>query len=267
MTAADNFSITRTLSLFGFYSSTLKRQLLTYVIVSILLSLLLLLPVADVIRTGFFSMTWMIIQWLWYLSPISLTKRGYSNGIETLLPLKASEKFAFFILYFLIIIPVCLYTLPVCAELYILKGDPELVTVFTNLVYFQLHAGWIIRCINLFSALLSVSVCLYYVLKSKHNKVLYGIVSAFVCQIVLGVLGAIVGGYEEMASGFKDGWNGVEVNPGIVREVPESAEESIRIVNQLLQPSEATIGVIIIIIIAIIVYLTLIYKRLRRPAM
>ncbi|MDE6811679.1 MAG: hypothetical protein K2J15_04945 [Muribaculaceae bacterium] len=264
-TQTDNFSISRTGKLFGFYSSGIKKQLLTYLICSIILSLLLLIPATDDIRTGFFSMTWMIIQWMWYLSPLLLTKKGYCNGIDTLLPLKASEKLAFFILYFVIIIPLSLYILPLLAELYIIRSESQPTTVFMKLIYFQLHPSWVIRSINYLSAVLSVTVCLYYIVKSRHNKALYGIISAFICQIGLGILGAIVGGYQEMATGLEDGWNGMTADPKIVGKMQVDTEESLKTVYELLQPSAATLTVIGILIMVNIIFYLLLYKRLRKP--
>lgn len=258
----NSFSFARVFSLFTFYGYSVKRQLLTYIIASIIVTILLLIPASSEIRIGLFTMGWTILQWMCYLSPLSLAKSGYTGNIDRILPVKASEKLVYYVLYFLVILPIALFTLPICAEYYILQQG--VTNEFTAFIQLQLYPGVIIRCLNKGGYILCVIVCLYYVIKSRNNKALYGALSAIICQIVLGFVGAIMGAMLEFSRGFMDGYMNRE--PTYPAELNEfDATQVISLTKDLLQPSVYTYTTIGILVVAIFVFTSLLYKRLRKP--
>ncbi|MDE6577206.1 MAG: hypothetical protein K2K58_03440, partial [Muribaculaceae bacterium] len=203
---SDSFSFRRVAEIFAYYSPTIRRQLLIYLAVSILFGILLLIPGSDNVRCGFFSLVWAILQWMWYLSPLSMAGKGKSGIVDRLLPVKASEKLTFFIIYFVVIIPLVAFTLPICAELSIVDSLGPEMPHFKSLLNLQLHSSWIIKVINILGGITSSLVCLYVILRVRHNKMISGILASFAVQIVLGILGAIYAGYEMAAEAFKKGF-------------------------------------------------------------
>lgn len=258
----DSFSLQRVAALFAYYAPAIRRQVCIYLAVSILFTILLLIPGSDTMRTGFFSLTWTILQWMWYLSPLSMASKGRSGIVDRLIPAKALEKLSFFLIYFVVIIPLVEFTLPVVAELTILKSLENDLPHFKSVLDFQLNSSWIMKTINILSAICCCLVSLCVILKSRHNKMLFGILSAFCVQIILGVMGAILSGFEMASKAFQKGFE-----DGLKGKIDATDFDPIEFTREIIQPSPATYTVVGIITAGIVIAVALIYRRLRKPSL
>lgn len=259
---SDSFSLRRVGALFAYYFPTLKKQLLIYLGVSVLSSALILCPVSDTIRSGFFTFIWTIIYWMWYLAPIAIVGKGRMETVDRLLPTKASEKLVFLLLWFVVIIPAALVVLPQIAQEIVYPALGEDYPNFKRFIYLQLHSSWIMRTITIMGNICASLGCLFAVLKARSNKILFGVISAVTVQIVLGILGAIYSGCELAGKAFKrgleDGLNGT------------SAAEDMDFLEytlDMVQPSPASFFVIGIIFLGILSFIVLSYRRLRKPSL
>lgn len=257
---SDSFSFNRVGAMFAYYFPTLRKQFIVYLGISLFFAGLLLIPGSDNMRTGFYSLTWTILYWMWFLAPLSMVGRGRSGTIDRLLPVKASEKLVFLLLWFMVVIPIVIIVPPQSAEYLVYTSLGDANPHFKEAIYFQLHCSWIMKLINIFSNICACIGCLYAVLKSRHNKMLFGILTAIGIQIVLGILGAIYGGYEVASKAFKKGFE-----DGIAGKTCDL--DPLQFAIDILHPSPFTYAVLGIIIAAIITFVALIYRRLRKPSL
>lgn len=209
----DNFSFGRLMGLASFYRPLLLRQLIAYGGASLLFSVLVLLPVGPEIQVGFFTIAWSAMGLMVQLSPVVLAKFGDSRIIERLIPASPIEKFVFFIIYFLIIVPVTVYFLPELA-LIIYQQIPA---VQTSQMMWMISLRYsnppVLIIINLMSTAASVMTCLYVIMRVRHNRVLWGIISVFLFNIALGIIGAVQGAVNAFSVGFDAARMGEQPDP------------------------------------------------------
>lgn len=259
---SDSFSFSRVAALFAFYFPTLRKQLFIYLTVSILYSALLLIPVSDEMRVGFYSFFWTVIYWMWYLAPISIVGKGRMGTIDRLLPTKASEKLTFLLLWYVVVIPLSLILLPLCVEYLVYPTLGTDYQKFKAFLHLRLQTSWMMMAITYLGNICASLGCLYAVLKARHNKILFGILSAVGVQIVLGIIGAIYSGYELTAKAFKQGFN-----DGLAGKPKLDDMELVQMTFDLIQPSPATFVVLGIIIIGMSYLVWLCYRKLRKPSL
>ncbi|MDE5875699.1 MAG: hypothetical protein K2G69_05390 [Muribaculaceae bacterium] len=262
LTYSDSFSFARVWALFTFYAPTLRRQMLIYFCVSFLLSLTLLIPGDDEMRVAFFSIVFTVIGWMNYLSPLSMTARGRLSIIDTLLPVKASEKLVFFLLYFWIIIPCTLFLSPFLVEWWLLNNQDILTPTINTMIGMQLHPSIIMWMMNIWGAMWIILTCLYMVLYAKRNRAIYGIVGVVCVEIVLGFLGGIYGGIMAFKKGLADGLAGKE---SIFNCESGQEKEIIRDFTQNILESPYMSIIVVIEVVATITMLWALYRLLRKP--
>ncbi|MDE5886867.1 MAG: hypothetical protein K2H46_04680 [Muribaculaceae bacterium] len=259
---SDSFSFRRVGALFAYYFPTLRKQFFTYLGISMLFTALILIPVPDDMRTGFFTFLWTIIYWMWYLGPIAIVGKGRMETVDRLLPTKASEKLVFLLIWYVIVIPASLVVLPQFADAVIYPTLGDSYPYFKKFLDLQLHASWVMRTISILGNICASMGCLYAVLKSRHNKFLFGFLAVIAIQIFLGILGGIYSGYEMTAKAFKMG-----LEDGLAGTDSLSDLEFLEYTLDIVQPSPATYTVLGIIIAAILTFVALTYRRLRKPSL
>lgn len=253
--SADNNSGARISRLAWFYRPIFGRQLLIYFCSSLLFAILTLLPFPQYIQLGLFSMSWTAMGIMVQLAPVVLAKSGDSRVIERLLPASAFEKLTLFLGYFFIVIPLAVYLLPELS-LFIYKAIPAVHTEKMDLmVDLRQSNPPVIILMNVVNVLAVIITCLYVVLRAKRNRVLWGILSVFICNIILGALGAIYGLATLFRSGFYSRVENAAVDPN------EMAKEVLVILSD-----NIPITVLLILLAAayLVVMITLTYRQLKR---
>lgn len=224
--ASDAFSWKRVLMVGRFYGPALKKQLLIYAAATLIFFILSLMPFPAPVQIGVFSMIWTALGFMTELSPIVLAKSGDSRVIERLLPASAAEKYVFYLIYFLVIIPIVVYTLPKLA-LYLYALIPAIQHKEMLLVIDIQQKNPLLNVImNSFSTLAGTVTCLLVVLSVKHNRTLMGILSVFAVMIGAGIIGAIYGMTQVFYAGYIDGLEG---RRGVG---PRTAEEILGMIDQ-----------------------------------
>lgn len=208
----SRFSWRRVGSLAAFFRPMIEKQTLLYLIVSVVVAILTLLPVHEVAQIALFTISWTVIPYMVQFAPCIMAKSGDARIVERLIPASAAEKFIFRLIYFLLVVPVVSYLLPDCALL-LYREIPSIQNEgFTNLVDLALHNSLFLRVLNLFTMCASVLTCLYTVSRVRTNRVLKGVVSVFAVNISVGLLGALWGTGMAFRLGFCDGQAGIQPN-------------------------------------------------------
>lgn len=208
---AAGFSIRRIRKLWIYYSPIFRRQLLIYLSVSAFLTMLLLLPFGRAWQMGIFTIAWSIIPYMYELAPLVLTRNGNTARIiERMIPASAVEKYVFFMVYFVVAIGIVCYALPETAMM-IYTGSPAIQTKpVLGLVMMRYSLPLLLVMINCVTLVASTLTCFYVVMRARTHRVLKGIVSVFMVQLLLGLLGSIYGMVFAFKKGIQEGMAGVE---------------------------------------------------------
>lgn len=190
--AHDRFSWKRVYYFGKLYRWSLKRQLIVYGILSIVAAISILMPFNAVTQVSLFSMFGSALALVYYLAPLVLSKTGDTRMIMYMTPALPIEKWVFFMLYFLVLLPIVIF-LPttLCQLLYMrlpaVQTEP-MMEIF-HLAFDYDYNVWakFIQCIAL---LLS---CFYVILTAQGNRTLKGILIVIGIMIGLGIFGAICG--------------------------------------------------------------------------
>lgn len=208
--ATGGFSWHRVGQLYRYYSTVTRKQTLIYFITSVICAALTLLPVPELLQTGFFSLVWTILPIIYTLAPCAFGQQSASPIVERLLPARTSEKMLFFLTYFFIIMPLAVFALPVGA-LWLYAKIPSIQTdEMMILLDIKNSNPLIIQGFNLLSTIATVLICLLVVEHAHTNKIFKGVIAVIVTNIVVGILGAIKGISYVIEKGFKDGKSGID---------------------------------------------------------
>lgn len=206
-----SFSWLRIRALIKFYSPIMRRQVLTYSIASVVAAIIMLLPLSGGAQMALFSIVWTALPLLFELAPCILCKQGDYRIIERMIPATATEKYVFRLVYFLIIVPICVYLLPeLASEIY--EMIPAIQTEEMLYIYKYQHFGLSnlpILLINVFTAIAATLTCLYVVTRARHSRMVKGVISVFAVSIFVSIMGAIMGWHAAFRAGFEDGMAGV----------------------------------------------------------
>ena len=227
MDKSDNFSWRRVNLLATFYKPWITRQILVYFGITVVFFVLLLLPVNAYAQAAIFSMCWTAIGIMVEVAPIVVAKSGDSRLVERLIPASAAEKFTLFVFYFFIVIPVTCYFLPDLAII-LYQHIPSIQTEQMNyIVEIRMQnppMNILMNCVNTAAVIIT---CLYVVLSVKHNRMLKGIVSVFVCNIALGIIGAFYGMVTMFKAGYDAGVQGHDLDTQVaVQQVMDVMQDN-----------------------------------------
>lgn len=246
---SDSFSWRRVMQVASFYSVVTTRQLIIYALASLVFAFLILIPAHEYIQVGLFTMIWTSIGLMMQLAPVVLAKSGDSRIIERLIPASAAEKLTFFLIYFWLVIPFVCYFLPEIS-LILYKAIPFLQTSqMLELIDLHHTPNATSLLMNIFNSLGAATTCLYVVMKVKRNRVLWGIVSVFVFNFILGIIGAVNGFITVFNMGIEDGSAGYPMNNA------QASQWAMDFISEL-QPVFVTITCLLAIYLAWMCYKT-----------
>lgn len=201
-------------------------------------------------------MIWMIIPFLFMLSPLVFARNGDARMVECQLPVNATEKFVSFALYLLIVIPLLVFVLPEFA-LWLYTKIPSLQN---DLMMSLLNLRWKfapgLAFLNILTSTSGVLTCLCVVLRAKSNRILKAVAAVFVVEFSVGLIGGIYGMYSAIRGNYS------EVAPYDFNKAVD-----FRIHESVMGVGEAwgfQLAVAIIMVAYIIWIIRTIYKTLRR---
>lgn len=202
--AGSGFSFRRVLELAHFYRPIIEKQTLVYGIISIGGSILLLLPVPEILQIAIFTIVWTILPFMIELAPCILGKSGDSRIVERLLPASAAEKLVFRLIYFWIVIPAVTYVLPwVAALLYMNMPDVQTEDVM-GFYDMMTCRTFLTGVVNVLTMLVVTTTCMYFVTLARHNRVLKGIIAVICSQVFISFFGAAWGFWISFNAGVCD---------------------------------------------------------------
>lgn len=257
--SSPGFSLRRVIAFAQYYLPRLRTQMWIYGCVSLLSFILCILPAHEEVQKALMVGVWTVIPMLYYCGPLVFSKGSDSRIIERQMPVSAAEQLTFFYAYTLIVIPILVYLLPLAAgKIYL--SCPTLQTPDVLELYKMKFNNWgILNLINFLGAIFISIACLYGVMASKQNRMLYGFVGVIVANIIVGVLGGIIGIVTAFQKGLEDGMSGAEYNP-------DQFEKAF--VNDMMQTfSKAEpISICAVITIAVLIIITgvLTYRSIKR---
>lgn len=252
---SDRFSWARVAQFAAYNMPGLRKQLVAFLVTSLLFSVLLLLPLGEGAQVGICSLAFTTLQLMFALAPVVFAKSSDTRIIDRLVPCSAGEKLTFYLIYLLVVIPAVTLLLPELS-LCLYTVIPAIQTEqMLALIEIRHHLSWPMATLNCAMSAVIAMVCFLVVLKSKRNRAIWGIVSVFVFQIVYGIIGAIWGFTAAFQAGLEDGMQGNEQKTG---------EEIAKMVTEQMTEGSWYIYTMIAIMVVVAVYLVWdLYRTLR----
>lgn len=188
---------------FQLYYPALKKQIICFPLVSLALmwigvlyyrmgcdlEMSLLMPVAAASA-------------MYYVAPIGIARRDF-KPISALLPVTASEKMTFLLLYFGLFIAVEINLSIIISALIVLPPIPNgLSTLWDIMTGFGKHYPPVFLVISWGPALAILLCVLYTVVTVKRNRVFKGLLAFVVALILLMLVGGIIGFIVGMLEGY-----------------------------------------------------------------
>ena len=250
----DGFSWHRIGELAAFYRPTISRQILAYACASLLSAIITLLPLAEVAQLGLFSIIWTALPLIYDLAPLAFCKSGDSRIVERLIPASPCEKYTFMMLYFLVVMPIVIYTLPeIAMRLY--KVIPAIQTEAMNHVLdIRNQTSGAMFATSVLTSLATVLTCLFTIYYARTNRTLKGVLSVFAVQIAVGIMGAIWGMTSAFKAGMQDGLNGTVRDEAYISDLQQKT------ISELMHGSTYISIIISILSIYVIIMLWLNYR-------
>lgn len=256
-TVAVGFSWKRVEAIARFFYPMLRKQMVIYPIVSLVLYSLALgaayLKWTDVLWTAPVS----VIAFMFYLSPLVLTRRD-SRMTVTMLPATALEKSLVLIGYFLVVIPLLTYGVYYIVGLlceWLLPVEP----VIGRLLSMRQDYGGF-QIIYQVSEAVPVVTCLWVVMIVKRNPAFKAVGYTLLSMFGLGIIGMIYGLIMAFTSGFVDSVKDV-VEASTENMSPEQVQEVAKPFVDEMMPLISVMGVLSVIYVLFVVYM--IYRTIK----
>ena len=219
-TVRDGFSWRRVALVAGYYRYFTDRQMLVYLAISVLSAALLLVPMPKEAKLAIFTLVWTVLPVLFYFAPAVLAAKGDTRPVSRMLPARASERFVYLMLYFLVVVPAVVFLLPYAAELILLnvpalQGGSDL----EYLLKLQLGKAWVLTILNVFGGVGTALTCLFVTGRVRSSRVVKGILAALGVQFALGIIGAFYGLSKVFAMGFEAGAKGKQASPPAMQDL------------------------------------------------
>ena len=259
---SSGFSFKRLWAFAAYYIPRLKGELLVYTAISIVCSVLCLLPANEDVQIASFVGTWTILPIIFYCSPLIFAKGPDTRILDRLLPVSAAEKITFYYIYILMVIPVVVYLLPICAGLIYISCPALQTPGVMGLYETKFSSVGFIWLINLIGGIFIALACFFSVEYARQNRMLWGIVAVIVANTIIGIFGAIIGmvaALKGFRTGLMDGLAGNE--PNCEKATEEIVTSVLNEINTAHPVSLAMTGMIIVLI-GLTVWLT--YRTIRK---
>lgn len=251
--AMDKFSWKRVWEFGQLYKYSLNRQMIAYGAFSIFAAIMGLMPFGPSAQVGLFGMFASALGIAYYLSPVVLSKWGDTRMVMNMAPALPVEKFAFFMIYFLIVLPIIVFLPSFISQLIYLHIPAIQTKQMLELIHlsFDYNYNTVSKLVQ--SAALMLA-CFYTVLVSKENRTLKGIITVFCILIGLGLVGFIQGFSRALMADFE------------INNLPAVSQDSVGYMVGIME--EIKVSVICmstVFAIGGIVLLRLIYQRQAHP--
>lgn len=276
MTRSDRFSWHRVAEFATYFRPICTRQILVYLSVSAVCAILTLLPTGRFTQAGLFTIIWAVIPLLFNFAPIMLAKSGDYRMVERMIPVKASEKLTFYLIYFYIAIALAVYALPLFANWLYLRIPAVQTDTTLSVIQVQLGNPPVLLTINILSALCTATTCLYVVMSARTGRVSKGVIAALATQFAIGILGVFLGGATAFSRGYMDAANHVaedkmmelgdkaNFEDGFTAGLEQGMDASYDIIADMMQHSALMYVGIVIEAAYLILMLCLTYRYLKK---
>ena len=205
----DRFSWNRIGALCHYYGPRLRKQMIIYFCVSLIASIITLIPAPGAFQVALFTMSQTALQLMYYMAPVVLAKNGDTRIVDRLLPATSLEKFLFLTCYFIPVTGALTLLLPLISSKVYMMIPAVQTADLVDLLNIRANTSWPIQLTNIMGGISCVLTCLYVVVRSHSNRTLKGVLSVFGVEIAIGILGAIWGMSSAFMKGFHDGYSGV----------------------------------------------------------
>lgn len=254
MATTSSFSISRVAQLYRYNAPWLKKQILLYLGVSLVVSALYLLGQNHFWQMAVYALTSMALSVAFILSPLVFAKGGDTRIIERLIPATPAEKFVFHISYLLIFVTLSCYLLPFIAKL--ISPAPVLSGDFADMVGNAMNSPVVFDLCEYGAMAAGMITCLYFITAARRGRVVKAIMLSFAVIITFNIITAIATAIEAFKIGVADAQSGVEEpDPAVI------AQKITEAVSQHTTYAWILFGVIALFIIWM---LTLTYRALYR---
>lgn len=235
-----------------FYFPRLKKQIIAYPIISLLLgsgTIVSILSGSEILLMLALIIDVFLISVMIEYGPLAFAFRSCPE-IETGLPATAGQQSLFIIAYTFIGIPLMILLPITLVEIGLIDTGLVSNNITDELKEIERvlsgKLGFLTIACGLLQYLVPMAVCLYAVMRHTRKRLLHGIIWTLVANVMFAIFGFIVGAISAFKSGFEDGWNGVEANPDNV--VPGLTANILSMMDCL--------GVILIICLIFAIYMT-----------
>lgn len=252
--AVDKFSWRRVWEFGVLYKYSLVRQMIAYGAFSIFAAIIGLMPFGPTAQVGLFSLFASALGIAYYISPVALSKWGDTRMVMNLTPALPMEKFVFFMIYFLIVLPVIVFLPNYLSQLTYLHIPSVQTEPMLELVHLSLDYNYNTISKLVQSAALMLA-CFYTVLVCKENRTLKGILTVFGILICVGMTGFILGFSRALMADFE------------INNLPANPHESVyaNMTQIMAEMKTSMICITTVFSIGGIVLMRLIYQRLAHP--
>lgn len=215
-TNQDRFSWRRVGELYAYNKPYIRRQLLAYGACSIFFAILTLLPIAELGQVALFSMIWTVVPLLGELAPLVFAKSGDARIVDRLIPASPVEKYVFYMTYLLIVVQAVVWLIPTGALWLYTKIPAIRNDEVTSSIELRYSTPGSIALMNILTTVAAILTCFYVEMRCQSNRVLKAVVSVFVVQFAVGLLGVFYGLGLVFRTGFEDGRAGTTPNPDAI---------------------------------------------------
>lgn len=186
------FSWRRVLMFGHYYSPTVTKQLIIYAAFSLMCSILVFIVPLEA-QSAITSACNMALSFMVYLAPLILARRGYDRIYERLIPATALEKLTFYLLYFLVVVPLATYLFPITADLILYRNPDLLSETMQKMEELRFDYTSITPYSSMLQTALLVLVCLWTVVATRTSRMLKGILAVIGSMFGFGIYGGILG--------------------------------------------------------------------------
>lgn len=225
MATTSSFSIHRVAQLYRYNAPWLKKQILLYFGVSLVVSALYLLGQNHLWQMAVYALTSMALSVAFILSPLVFAKGGDTRIIERLIPATPAEKFVFHISYLAIFVTLSCYLLPYIAQM--ISPQPTLGGDFSDIMESAVKSPRIFEYCQYAAMVAGMVTCLYFITAARRGRIVKAIMLSFAVIITFNIITAIATAIEAFKIGMAEAQSGTEeVDPtDITRKVTEAVSQ------------------------------------------
>lgn len=208
----NKFSWRRAYEFGMIFKSSIRTQLIIYaaIILLVYLCMLPLRKMSSEADLGMYSILSIIFGYTIYLGPLAFARRD--DSLITQMPVKTNEKFAFYIVYSFLFIPLFIemiwYGLNYGIGFFYNEGNIDCMTRSILIERYTINLSSSDIFITLINSLLLylavIATVLYIIIRSRQHRVLKGFLSPLAIIFIIGFAGGISGVIMAISDDIKD---------------------------------------------------------------